>query len=157
MATDTRGQKVTTEQTESKTTVQGDTGRSETTTASSQQQVLSEPVYYRTRKKKKGKGRKRYTKGTKPFQKLLFGAARAGYRTANAFAEGFDTFAKRSNRSSRKRKDGLIRDSLRNASRAFSDGAREAGKAPGQIAKQIGTNNVRRGFRVLFNPFAFGR
>ncbi len=157
MATDpTRGTKVATDQTETKTTVTGAEGQPTTYTAQeTQQQLIASPVYF-SRKKKKSKKR-RYTKGTKPFQKLLLGTSRAAYRTANSFAEGFNTFAKRSNRSGRRRRDGLVRNSLRNAARGFSDAAREIGKAPWPIARQIGTKNVRRGFRVIFNPFTFGR
>lgn len=120
------------------------------------QALIVTPVYFerkRCRNKKKGKGKRRYSKGTKGFQKFLLGASRAAYRTANSFADGFDTFAKRSNRSSRRKKDGLIRYSLRNASRGFQDGLDQLGKAPNALAKQIGTNNVRRGFRIVFNPF----
>ena len=156
MATDpTRGTKVVTDQTETKTTVSGAEGQPTTYNAQeTQQQLIASPVYF-TRKKKKSKKR-RYTKGTKPFQKLILGASRAAYRTANSFSEGFDTFAKRSKRSARRRRDGLVRDSLRNAARGFSDTAREFGKVPWPIARQIGTKNVRRGFRVIFNPFTLG-
>jgi hypothetical protein len=157
MATDpTRGTKVVTDQTETKTTVAGPEGQPVTYNAQeTQQQLIASPVYF-NRKKKKSKKR-RYTQGTKQFQKLVLGASRAAYRTANSFSEGFDTFARRSKRSARRRRDGLVRDSLRNAARGFSDAAREAGKAPWPIAQQIGTKNVRRGFRVIFNPFTFGR
>jgi len=120
------------------------------------QALIVTPVFYerkRCRDKKKGKRKNRYSKGTKGFQKFLLGASRAAYRTANSFANGFNTFAKRSDRSARRKKDGLIRYSLRNASRGFQDGLDQLGKAPNAIAKQIGTNNVRRGFRIVFNPF----
>lgn len=157
MATEpTRGTKVVTDQTETKTTVTGPEGQPTTYTAQeTQQQLIASPVYF-SRKKKKSKKR-RYTKGTKAFQKLILGGSRAAYRAANSFADGFDTFAKRSKRSARRRRDGLVRDSLRNAARGFSDTAREFGKAPWPIARQIGTKNVRRGFRVIFNPFTFGQ
>jgi len=149
MATDsTRGTKVT-EQTESRTTVSGPEGPPP-------EQLIGSPVYYR-RTKKKGKKRRRYSKGTKPWQKLLLGGSRAAYRTANSFSRGFDTFAKRSNRSARRRRDGLVRDSLRNAARGFSDASREVGKAPWAVARQVGTKQVRRGFKIVFNPFTLGR
>ncbi len=157
MATDTtRGTKGGTDQPETRTSATGSEGTPPVSyTAQETQQQAGAPVYF-SRTKKKGKKR-RYTKGTKPFQKLVLGASRAVYRAANSFAEGFDTFRKRSKRSARKRRDGLVRDSLRNAARGFSDAARKAGKAPRAFARQIGTKNVRRGFRVIFNPFSFGR
>jgi hypothetical protein len=156
MATDTtRGSTKVSEQTETKTTVSGPEGQATYRTQSSEQQLLDSPVYF-DRRKKKDKRRRRYSKGTKPWQKLLLGASRAAYRTANSFARGFDTFAKRSNRSARRRRDGLVRDSLRNAARGFNDASREVGKAPWAVARQIGTKNVRRGFRIVFNPFSLG-
>lgn len=156
MATDTtRGTTKVSEQTETKTSVSGPEGQATYRAQSSEQQLLDSPVYF-DRRRKKDKRRKRYSKGTKPWQKLLLGASRAAYRTANSFARGFDTFAKRSNRSARRRRDGLVRDALRNASRGFNDASREFGKAPWAVARQIGTKQVRRGFRIVFNPFSLG-
>lgn len=106
-------------------------------------------------RRKGGKDRKRYSKGTKGGQRILFGLSKAGFRVANALAEGTDTFVKRSDSSRSKRKDGFLRDSLRNASRGFSDGFSELGKAPEEIADRISTRRVWRTFRVI-SPF-FGR
>lgn len=154
MATDSRPPKIIIEP--------GDSGGGSTPPAPPTQQsgqaqaLIVTPVFYERKgcRNKKGKGRKRrYSRGTKGIQKLILGASRAAYRTANSFADGFNTFAKRSNRSARRKKDGLIRYSLRNASRGIQDGFDQLGKAPNAIAKQIGTNNVRRGFRIVFNPF----
>jgi len=94
--------------------------------------LIASPVYF-SRKKKKSKKR-RYTKGHEAVPEA--GPRRVARRipTANSFSEGFDTFAKRSKRSARRRRDGLVRDSLRNAARGFSDAAREVGKAPWPIA-----------------------
>jgi hypothetical protein len=125
-------------------------------TPSGPEPLWSAPVYF-DRRKKRGKKKRRYTKGTKAFQRLNYGADRAAYRTANAFAKGLRTFARRSNRSGRRRKDGLVRDSLRNFSRGFAVGAREFGNAPSEIASRIGTRNVRRAFLALNSLNPFGR
>jgi hypothetical protein len=100
----------------------------------------------------KKKNRDRYTEGTKSSQRLAFGISKAGYRVANSFAEGMNTFVKRSDDSRERRKDGFIRDSLRNASRGISDGFEELGKAPMEIADRIGTRQVWRIART-FTPF----
>jgi hypothetical protein len=103
-------------------------------------------------KESKRRKKKRYTRGTKGVQKLTLGLSRGAFRATNSVAEAFRVFAKRSNRSARKRKDGLVRDSLRNASRGLRRGFRELGDAPVEVARQIGTRRVWRTFRV-FVPF----
>ena len=92
-----------------------------------------------------------YSEGTKGAQRLTLGVSKAAYRTANSFARGFSTFADRSEESSRKRRDGLVKDILRNSSKAFEEGMNEFGKAPDEIAKKISSRTVTRMFR-LFIP-----
>lgn len=114
-------------------------------------------VVERVKKKGKNKKKRKYTKGTKGVQRLALGVTDALYRSANSVSKAEKTISKRSKKSSRKKKDGLVRDSLRNASRGVSDGFTELGKAPNEIAKRIGTKQVRRAFRVLTPVVPFGR
>jgi hypothetical protein len=118
--------------------------------------LVTTAVYFDRRggKKRKRNRRKKYTKGTKAPQRLVFGESRATYRVANAFSRGLRTFVRRSNRSARRRKDGFVRYSLRNASRGFNTALKELGRAPEEITNRIGTRNVRRAFRLLTNPFS---
>jgi hypothetical protein len=111
----------------------------------SQEQI----VVLERRKSKKRK--KKYSRGTKGAQRLFLGLSKAGYRVANSVAEGLDTFVKRGNKSGRKRRDGTVRYALRNASRGISDGLTELGKAPGEVARRVGTGSVWRVVRV-FTP-----
>ena|ERR1700741_4437312 len=111
--------------------------------------IVLEPLKGRKRKKK-------YTQGTKGLQRLTLGVSDALYRSANSVSRATKTFSKRSKKSARKRRDGLVRDSLRNASRGFANGLIELGEAPNEIAQRIGTGQVRRTFRA-FIPFAWGR
>ena len=118
--------------------------------------VFTTPIVIEAVKTKSGKKKKRkYTRGTKGVQRFTLGLAEAGSRVANSFGKGSRRFVKESKKSSRKRKDGLVRDSLRNASDGFSDAANEFGKAPGEVARRISTKQVRRTFRILtpINPF----
>ena len=101
------------------------------------------------RKKTRGKGKRRYTSGTGGFQRLTLGLTKGAYRAANSFAEGLDTFSRKSNKSSKRRRDGLIRDSLRNASSGIADGLAELGRAPGEVARKIRTRDVWRTFRFF--------
>jgi len=115
--------------------------------------LIAEPVYYKRQKtKKRGKRKKKYTKGTKSLQKLGDGINRAEYRSTNGLAKGFRTFVKRNRKSARKKRDGMVRYSLRDASRGFADGFKEFGRAPGEIARRIPTRTVKGLFRV-FSPF----
>jgi hypothetical protein len=114
--------------------------------------LIAAPVFYKRQKTKRGKRKKKYTKGTKGWQKLGDGINRAEYRSANALAKGLRTFVKRNRKSARKKRDGMVRYSLRDASRGFADGFKEAGRVPGEIARRIPTRTVRGLFRV-FSPF----
>jgi len=117
--------------------------------------LLSGPVYFDFRRKKKGRRRKKkYTRGTKGWQRLTLGFARAGYRTANGFARGFDIFQRRSNRSMRRKRNGIVRDALRNASRGFGRGMSELGRTPFQVARQISTGRPRKLVRQFVPPRA---
>jgi hypothetical protein len=125
--------------------------------------ILSAPVYFKRRSRnKRRRNKKKYTKGTKPFQRVLRGSVWSGYRVSNGFARGYRTFARRSDRSANRRKDGFVRYSLRNASAGFNQASRQFGRAPGEIANRIGTRLVRNTAFAInnfvpFNPFNFGR
>jgi hypothetical protein len=119
--------------------------------AGSRPALLTVPTVFKLRKKK-GKKKKKYSRGSKGLQRLAQGTSDALSRSANSLSRGTKTFAKRSKKSSRKKRDGLVRDSLRNASRGVSKGMNELGKAPNEIAKRIGTNQVRRAVRLIV-PF----
>lgn len=116
--------------------------------------VLLTPILLKRGKKRK-KRKKRYTRGSKQAQRFLFGLSRAGYRATNSLAEGMNTFVKRSRKSQRKRRDGLIRDAFRNASVGFADGVSELGKAPNEIARRVSGRRVWRASRLLINTRFF--
>jgi type IV secretory pathway VirB10-like protein len=114
------------------------------------QPVLNTPIVFRAvRRKKRREGRKRYSRGTRQSQRFLFGLSRAAFRTANAMSKGLDTYTRRSEKSMRRKRDGMVKDFLRNTSRGFADAAEEFGRAPEEIAWRISTKNVRRTFRFL--------
>jgi hypothetical protein len=112
--------------------------------------LLKTPVvFHAVRRKKRREGRKRYSGGTRQSQRFLFGLSRAAFRTANAMSKGLDTYTRRSEKSMRRKRDGMVKDFLRNTSRGFADAAEELGRAPEEIAWRISTKNVRRTFRFL--------
>jgi len=107
------------------------------------------PIVIKRVKDKKGK--KKYTRGTKPLQDLVLGASEAGYRATNSLSKGLKTFVKRTKKSSRKKRDGAVRDAIRNATVAFGDGVSELGRAPQDLAKRVSTRRAWKAFRV-FTP-----
>jgi len=104
-----------------------------------------------------GKRRKRYSKGTKDVQRLAYGASKGAYRIANGFAAGLDSFWKRSNRSSRKKRDGFVRDAFRNLARGARKASRQFGRAPQEISDRFRTRRfwrqTRRALRNVPLPF----
>jgi len=111
--------------------------------------LLKVAVVYRPRRNKRRNNRKKYSRGTKGIQRFLYGLSRAAYRTARACSIGLDTYTDRSNKSMKRKRDGMVKDVFRNASRGFADAAEEVGKVPGEIARRISTKTVRRTFRFL--------
>ncbi len=118
--------------------------------------ILTAPIVMTLERRSKGGGKrgrkKRYSRGTKGVQRLLFGVAKASYRATDSLSSGLNTFVKRSNRSARRRKDGYIRDALRNASRGVGRGLSTLGRAPYEIGRRVPTRAVWRTFRIL-TPF----
>jgi hypothetical protein len=116
------------------------------------QALIPAPIYFDRKKSKRGRRKKKYTKGTKGWQRFGDGLNRGQYRAANALAKGLRTFVRRNRKSARKKRDGMVRYSLRDASRGVADGFKELGRAPGEVARRIPTRTVRGLFRV-FSPF----
>jgi len=81
----------------------------------------------------------------------VLGASEASYRASNSLSKGLKTFVKRTKKSSRKKRDGSVRDALRNAAVGFGDGVAELGRAPQDLAKRISTRRAYRTFRA-FTP-----
>jgi hypothetical protein len=120
-----------------------------TSSADAAASARPKPIVLELRSRGKGKKRKRYTAGTKPIQEFGYGLSKAGSRMADSISDGLGTFVKRSRKSSRKKRDGMIRDVLRNVSLGISDGVATAGKAPYDIARRIRTRRFWRTFRTL--------
>jgi hypothetical protein len=122
-------------------------GESTGTTAATKPLFATPIILKRT--DKKGNRKKKYSRGTKGLQRLFLGVSKAGYRVADSASDGLRVFNKRSKRSGRKKRDGLVRDSLRNLSRGFSKGTSQFGRAPEEIAKRISLRRTWRSVRVL--------
>jgi hypothetical protein len=106
---------------------------------------------------KSGKKKRKYSKGLKELQQTARGLTKANRRIAKAVAAGFSEFARRDNASSQSKRDGAIRDIVKNWSRGFGKAVRRGSEAPYELAKAFDTKSVRRAVRdtarFLARPF----
>jgi hypothetical protein len=92
-----------------------------------------------------GKKRKRkYSRGLRDVQRWERGYAKASRRVSRAISAGLDTYMERRDKSSYKRRDGAIRDALKNWSKGVSKAMRKASDAPYDLTKAFDTKSVRR-------------
>lgn len=108
-------------------------------------------------KVKKGKKRK-YSRGLKEVQQSGRALTKSGRRIARAIASGFSEFYRRDKESSQKRRDGSIRDVVKNWSKGVSKALRRGSNAPRDLADVLDTKTIRRAVRntarLLAPPFA---
>lgn len=110
--------------------------------------------------KEKKKKKRKYSRGTKALQRLSLGSTRALSRLGKGAEAGFGDLWDRTNKSSRKRRDGAIRDGLKNWARAYDKFARKSSRAPYDFVRELGTQDVRRQYRSFIravSPFLFLR
>ena len=116
-----------------------------------QAQVFPRPIVYERTKKR---GRKRYSSGLKDPQKLEEGGSRAAQRLAQAVADGFGEYRRRRDRSAERKKDGAIKDFVRNVGRGAEEALRTGAKVPSDLTRYA-TN--KRLTRLVFLPPPFSR
>ena len=129
-------------------------GRARTTsgaTASSDrpgavQIILTAPVVYDFRSKK-GRRKKKYSRGLKDVQRLEDGLSQASQRLGRAIERGLRTYRRRRNKSARRKKDGPIRDGLENVSIGFGRALRVASDAPYDVARKVNSKRFSRNLR----------
>jgi hypothetical protein len=113
----------------------------------------SAPVVIEKKKKKK---KRRYTRGMRTMQEFEMGTTRATQRLGKAISKGLSVYRRRRNKSSRKRRDGSIRDVVENVGKAVSRGMRSGSNAPYQFAKAVNSRRfskqVRDALRMVAPP-----
>jgi hypothetical protein len=105
---------------------------------------LAMPIVYRTGKKK---GRRRYTRGLKSIQQLGRGLVRGSERLSDGLDRGLSNFRSRTNASSKKKKDGMIIDSVKNFTKGAGKTLRTASRAPNDVVKRVNTKLITRQVR----------
>jgi hypothetical protein len=105
----------------------------------------------RTKKKKR-----RYTSGLVTVQNVERGATRSLERVSAGVARMFRVYSERREDSSRKKRDGALRDALENWTKAMSKGMRTASKAPNDFVKAAnrgrGSKRLRKTVRAFIPP-----
>ena len=103
------------------------------------------------------KRKRKYSRGLRDPQKWERGYSKALRRVGRAVASGLDTYVEKLDKSSFKRRDGAVRDALKNWSKAISKTVRKSGKASTDLANGFDTKSVRRAVkqvvRVFSSPF----
>jgi hypothetical protein len=111
--------------------------------------------------KKKKKKKKKESFGLRDAQDFQRAFSKASRRVARGLADGFATYDKRTRKSSRKKRDGAIRDAVENAARGLGKAGRVASWAPVDLIKGANTKTVRRAVRNTIRfftaPFPFFR
>jgi len=96
---------------------------------------------------RKGKKNRRYSRGLRTVQDVERGVSRSLETLSEALARTFRDYRKRSSRSSRRKRDGAIRDGIENWTKAMSKGMRVAGDAPYKLAKSVNRGKLGKQVR----------
>jgi hypothetical protein len=106
--------------------------------------------------KKKKKRKRRYTRGLRTIQDVERGVTTSLRTVSAGVARLFSEYSERSEKSSRKKRDGALRDAIDNWTRAMSKGMRVGGKAPHDFIKAVnsegGSKPMRDTARLLTPP-----
>jgi hypothetical protein len=97
----------------------------------------------------KRKGKKRYSRGLKEPEKMADSYARAASRLARAVADGVDEYRRSRDKSARRKRDGAIRDVVRNVGRGLEEALTQGAKVPTDLSKRV---SVRRFVRFFVPP-----
>ncbi|HTQ79823.1 MAG TPA: hypothetical protein VMM92_07490, partial [Thermoanaerobaculia bacterium] len=102
--------------------------------ATAEQVVVLKPVVYeRTETKRK----KKYSRGLKDAQRFEVDASRAAERLAQAVADGLSEYRSNRDKSARKKRDGAVKDVVRNAGLGLSKALEVAAQAPADLTRSV--------------------
>ena len=102
------------------------------------------------------KRKRKYSRGLRSSQDVERGLNRAASALADAGSSAFGTYKKRSRKSSYKKRDGAIRDAIKNFTKAASKGLKKATDAPYQMVKAVnrgkGSKQIRDTVKMFSPP-----
>jgi hypothetical protein len=99
--------------------------------------------------KVKGKKKRKYSKGLKDLQISLRNGTRVSERLADAIAAGIEKYKRRSDRSARDRKDGMLKDIFKNSASGAEIMLRKSSRLPVLLAKSIRRKTISRRLRSM--------
>lgn len=105
----------------------------------------AEPIVLKAGRKKK----RRYSRRLKDFQVRLRDVSKTVNRMASSIADGVKKYRDRADKSSRKKKDGMLRDLLKNTALGMGKSLRVASKLPKDVADVFSGKKSRRRIRKL--------
>ncbi len=140
--------------TTSKTAADGTTAQASPTVSTNADLVVIERpiVYEKTRNKKRGK--RKYSKNLKDPQKLEVDATRSANRVARAVADGISEYRGERNKSARRKRDGAIKDVVRNIGRGLSEALDTGSRAPSDLTRRATTKRLSR-LLIVPPPFSY--
>jgi hypothetical protein len=101
------------------------------------------PIILKTKKKKKRK----YSKGLRDIQTSGRRLTKISDDLSRSVSKGIRAYRKASDKSSRKKRDGAVRDFGLNAAKGIGKSMRSSSSVPYKIARALNTRGTRRGMR----------
>ena len=105
------------------------------------------PVVYEVAR---GRGKRKYGRGRKDPQRVEEGITRSLEEFTDGVAAGVNKYRRRRDYSARKKRDGAMKDGLRNIGRGLETALRRSAKAPTELTRPL---TLRRVTRLLPLPF----
>jgi hypothetical protein len=106
-----------------------------------------QPIVVNAKGKKKKK--RKYTKGIRSIEMSEVALTRGANRLADAVSAGLSEYRRRRDRSSRKKKDGMIVDWVPNIGEGISEGIRRASPVAADLAKAVNHREFRNAMRFI--------
>jgi len=93
------------------------------------------------------KKKRKYSRSMRGGQEIERGVSRAAASLGDAVAATFNSYKDRSKASSYKKRDGAVKDALKNWTKAYSKGMKEASDAPYQFVKAVNSSRASKQIR----------
>lgn len=98
--------------------------------------------------------KRKYSRRMRSGQEIERGVSRAAASLGDAVAATFNSYKDRSRASSFKKRDGAVKDALKNWTKAYSKGMKDASDAPYQFVKAVNSSKASKQIRDAVKMFA---
>jgi hypothetical protein len=107
-------------------------------------ETFQRPIVYEVTRGKKRRGKRRYSRGRKDPQRVEEGITRSLEELTDGIARGVNKYRRRRDDSARRKKDGALKDGLRNIGRGTETALRRAARAPTELTRPLTLKRVSR-------------